>query len=187
MECPKCGGTDFYKSKQCKRCKKEYAKAYRENFPEKYRAALKAWALKNKEKKLADAIKWALNNPEKVKKSKQKWRDTHKEHQANYRIKNKDRYRERSHIYVATRRARKQTNLGFVSDDIVLKLQKSQKGKCVACKTSIVKKYHIDHIYPLSKGGSHDDKNLQLLCPTCNRKKNAKHPIDFMQEEGFLL
>ena len=40
---------------------------------------------------------------------------------------------------------------------------------------------------PLALGGSNDKANLQLLCPTCNAKKSAKHPIDFMQSRGLLL
>lgn len=61
-----------------------------------------------------------------------------------------------------------------------------QRGKCAACKSKL-SKYHVDHINPLSLGGSNDKSNLQLLCPGCNLRKHAKHPVKFMQELGFLL
>ena len=62
-----------------------------------------------------------------------------------------------------------------------------QKCMCVVCRISIKNSYHVDHIHPLSKGGGNDIRNIQLLCPTCNLEKHAKHPVDFMQSRGFLL
>ena len=44
---------------------------------------------------------------------------------------------------------------------------------CVACgKTHQEAQLTIDHIIPVSKGGSHDLSNLQTLCFTCNRLKS---------------
>lgn len=47
--------------------------------------------------------------------------------------------------------------------------------------------YHLDHVMPLALGGSNTDDNMQLLRDRCNLQKHAKHPVDFMQERGFLL
>lgn len=74
----------------------------------------------------------------------------------------------------------------FGSADIEF-LLKVQKYKCVCCGDSVREKYHVDHILPLALGGDNYRKNLQILCAFCNLSKNAKHPIDFMQQNGFLL
>ncbi len=45
-------------------------------------------------------------------------------------------------------------------------------GKCVLCGSSY--RMEVDHIIPWSKGGTHDEANLQVLCMPCNRKKSNK-------------
>lgn len=39
--------------------------------------------------------------------------------------------------------------------------------------------YHVDHVVPISLGGSDGPENLVLTCPNCNHRKHAKHPMDF--------
>jgi 5-methylcytosine-specific restriction endonuclease McrA len=87
----------------------------------------------------------------------------------------------------AVRRARERSAPGrYVKKDVGELLSK-QKNLCAACRAKLGDAYEVDHIIPLAGGGSNDRLNLQILCGPCNRSKGARHPIDFMQERGFLL
>jgi 5-methylcytosine-specific restriction endonuclease McrA len=65
----------------------------------------------------------------------------------------------------------------------VAALYEAQGGLCVGCDVVLIAKgrgkYHVDHIMPITLGGSNWPDNLQLLCPTCNMSKNAAHPDDW--------
>lgn len=86
--------------------------------------------------------------------------------------------------FCARRKGRK---LGRLPRGTIQRIGDSQKWKCAVCAAGIKRKYHVDHITPLARGGEHEPTNIQLLCPTCNVRKSAKDPIQFMQERGFLL
>lgn len=59
-----------------------------------------------------------------------------------------------------------------------LKVMDRDGFKCVKCnanrQTNPAVKFHIDHIIPWSLGGKTELDNLQLLCSSCNLKKNNK-------------
>lgn len=42
-------------------------------------------------------------------------------------------------------------------------------GRLVAGQTSI-----LDHVIPISKGGGHEDENLQTLCIECSNEKTIR-------------
>lgn len=63
----------------------------------------------------------------------------------------------------------------FTRDDILDAMDRQGKT-CAApwCDADLSIGYDVDHIIPLSRGGSNWPDNLQCLCPTCNRSKGAK-------------
>jgi 5-methylcytosine-specific restriction endonuclease McrA len=52
------------------------------------------------------------------------------------------------------------------------------RGKCAACGADIVQELrgegHIDHMFPIARGGCNDLVNLQLLCSKCNLAKSGQ-------------
>ena len=82
---------------------------------------------------------------------------------------------------------RRGLKVGRLPRGTIQRIGRAQRWKCAVCTVDIKRTYHVDHVMPLAKGGEHAPHNLQLLCPSCNVRKSAKHPIDFMQSRGFLL
>lgn len=58
-----------------------------------------------------------------------------------------------------------------VTDSVRLRVFMRDGFQCKHCNTN--NDLTIDHIHPVSKGGSSDDENLQTLCMSCNRVKGA--------------
>lgn len=102
---------------------------------------------------------------------------------AEYKRNNPDKVRKHAH----KRRARALDAKGVYSAGDVQKILGLQRGMCAYCRVKVGERYHVDHIKPLSRGGSNWPENLQILCPSCNVKKWAHDPIDFAQKQGLLL
>lgn len=164
------------------------SREYRLASPEKYRARFNEWASKNKahlkayrsaryqanrESDLANSKIWKAAHPDQIRERGRQWR---KENPLLVKI------------HKNNRRARIMGNGGRLTNGLAQRLIALQRGKCACCKTNLRKAgFHLDHIEPLAKGGRNDDKNIQLLCPHCNRSKHDKLPHEFMQSRGYLL
>jgi hypothetical protein len=59
----------------------------------------------------------------------------------------------------------------YIPPEVKLNVWRRDQGKCVECGSK--EKLEYDHIISISKGGSNTERNIQLLCQTCNRKKAA--------------
>lgn len=130
---------------------------------------------------------YKLQNAEKRTESHSRWCRTNKEALVLYRAKYYQANKEKSSVSSRNRRCRIRSSEGTHTKEDIDRLFVLQKSKCANCKTNVSKKKHVDHIVPIVGGGSNDRSNLQILCPTCNLKKNAKDPIVWAQQNGRLL
>jgi 5-methylcytosine-specific restriction endonuclease McrA len=197
--CSKCGvaqafshfhinktGRDGLKS-TCKTCSNATSLAWREKNVDRVAKNKAAYHQANRTTLLSKSAQWRAANPERVLQQIAAWRlaNPEKIKAANsaYRLNNPEARK----AHHQNRRARKKLVGGKLSSNLVKKLFELQRGKCACCKQSLGKDYHLDHILPLALGGSNTDDNMQLLKARCNMEKKAKHPVDFMQQRGYLL
>lgn len=151
---------------------KEASKRYREKNPEKVAEQSRLYRLANRDKRAKSFKKWCAANPEYDKEWRKRWK-----------LENPEKYRHKNR----TSNVRRRQAIGSHTASDICDILKLQKGRCAICRDKLGKKYHVDHIKPLSSGGTNDRSNLQITCEPCNLSKGARDPIIHMQSLGRLL
>ena len=128
-------------------------------------------------------------------------RDQKREYDQQYRKANYERIRERQrrwerdnqqHVRLYKRAAAmKRYSVvynaeGYYTDDDIQRQYGHQHGKCYYCGERVGKKYHVDHVVPVSRGGTNWPDNLVIACGHCNCTKNDRMPHEW-PEGGRLL
>ena len=79
-------------------------------------------------------------------------------------------------------------NAGHYTAKEARDLVASSNGECYWCESSIEEDdMHLDHYYPLSKGGSNNIDNIVVSCSHCNLSKGDKDPEEFARRVGRLM
>lgn len=198
----------FFSTKRCNICARESRKKWVEKNPGKQAACEKAWREANKDKitrRRKDTRKNRKRTDRDIEKSRVRSLASYERNRQSIKLRLAEKYAENPNKYLAAtnewkknnkdkraihnqnRRSRIRKAGGSLSNELIRTLLSKQSFKCACCGKSLEDGFHIDHILPLALGGKNEDTNIQLLTPKCNLQKNAKHPIDFMQERGFLL
>lgn len=164
------------------------SKEYRAEKREELNAKSRQWQIENDERFKSYQANYRKENVVRERARSDAWRQKHKEREQFRKKASAILHRERRRVGEINRRAAKMRSGEGLSKEIVERLLLLQQGKCACCNCELHESgFHLDHIQPLSKGGPHSDSNIQLLCPRCNLSKSAKDPIQFMQQNGFLL
>jgi len=138
----------------------------------------------NRERKAA----WRKANPERYATLQREWYQRNKanlqEIRRTWRATNPDKAK----IYYRNYRAKKRQSAGTHSAEDIAAIYTMQRGRCVDCGALLQsRKWEVDHIQPISQGGSNNKANLQILCRPCNRYKADKDPFRHARLLGRLL
>jgi 5-methylcytosine-specific restriction endonuclease McrA len=171
----------------CRECLRNNQRDWRARNPEKVDRAHKEWAERNPDKIHRAEKEWRERNPEKARENWRQWKERNPERvRENYRVwaaANPERLAQRNRL----QRAQRVSAAGTHTQADIEAIFALQRGRCAYCRRSVRKGYHVDHIVPLSKGGTNDRRNLQLACAACNVSKKDRDPIRHAQRLGRLL
>lgn len=146
----------------CKTCKKVKDKEHYLRHREKYIAKAKVWAENNPDKVKDYKIKYAVVNSEECVRRADEWNKAHPEAAKANNI---------------NRRARL-TNAGSITGINIANKLSELNYTCYLCSKSLYVEdkliYHLEHITPLSKGGTNAPDNISCACPSCNLRKGTK-------------
>lgn len=100
------------------------------------------------------------------------WRARNPGYEKAWRERNPERAAAHDAARTASRTYREQQAEGSVRAEIVERIWARDGRRCLSCGSE--KRLTLDHIVPLSKGGTNRPDNLQTLCMPCNSKKGTK-------------
>lgn len=191
--CPKGHDKDIVgrdSSRGCRECRRQRLRRRNVEHPEKYREYReknaerrkeygREWYAKNKEKKAEAARRRKAADPERFarlsRESALRWYWAHHEKAKEGNRLNGLEWAKRNRAKVAERRRmRKAQCLTPISQEFYFMLFESQSGRCAYCSEPLVGKRHLDHVFPIARGGKHEPKNLAWACPQCNISKHDK-------------
>jgi len=161
--------------------------------PEKYRERKRRYCEENAEKVAEGKRIWIKRNPDKIREQSRRNRTVNKEYRETYMREWWAKNPEKANVYQATRIARINYATPRVREDLVPFLQAETLAIYAEARTLTELTgvpYHVDHIFPISKGGVHAPWNLRVMLGTDNLKKNAAIPKDepmYVMWQGELM
>ena len=100
--------------------------------------------------------------------------------------------KERLRLIAKRNKRRYAIKLGDITTGQINNLLSESDNECFWCGDDIPNgELHLDHIYPISKGGKHTISNLTVSCSRCNQRKGDTNPDEWLDkildENGFFI
>jgi hypothetical protein len=189
------------RSRSCGCVRREYLDSIKypteEERREADRVSKRAWKKRNPEKHQA----WAKRHPERMNAAVADWRRRNKhkfdENTRLWRLANRERvrtsngnYRARHKVRVAARNRRQYAHRmaipGWYTEHDVKACLVMQGWRCFYCLKPLLDGYHVEHMTPVSRGGSNYPDNIVCACPFCNCSKGNKTAAEFILGDWSL-
>jgi hypothetical protein len=107
-------------------------------------------------------------------------RGYYKNHREEYRKVKLEYYLTHKEMWVASSNNRRAGLRGVkLTTEIIKEIKMDYGGLCPYCNKKI-EVGHIDHIIPVSKGGTNARENLAWVCASCNLRKHNKSLLEFL-------
>lgn len=160
--------------------KAEYDKIYREKNLDKIEANSKEYRkLHKKEKAIYDKKYRKTQGQKRLNQKKDYYHNKGgKEIAKKWYTSNPDKIKSYNHNKDVKRRNKEKSSK--LTNSELQKWLNDQILICTYCGKLCKESYHIDHIEPLSKNGTHSLDNLTIACPSCNQSKGAKHLLHWL-------
>lgn len=138
------------------------------------------WNINSKDRYKYDIVRWADEHPEKIA-LMERFKDEDEDiarglqNVADCRefVRQREEEKAKSRAKRPTYPTRKDAQSRY--SDLFVKVGRRDGFQCAICKHT-GNDLQVDHIHPVSKGGTNDLANLQLLCPSCNMSKGNRTP-----------
>jgi 5-methylcytosine-specific restriction endonuclease McrA len=163
-----------------------YAEQYRKVNTEKVCESTRRWRAKSQDKIKESRRQYYQEHKEQCHVRFRQWYQSHRSEQLarmeafrkvhpDYFSDWDDRNREKKRGSTNKRRAiLRKVTVGEVSREEVFR---RDRGICHICGKKLTPQmWHLDHLIPLSKGGSHTPENVAVACPRCNIRRGNHGP-----------
>lgn len=162
---------------------------FKEKHPDYYYEYEKEYRVNNRDKIRAKHRNWSAENPMRI---RGYYHKRYNKDPESYRARGRATYHKNKAPYIINGRKRQMREIVaegvFTSTDLDA-IYTAQCGCCVYCgreiDRTIPRSVHIDHIIPLSRGGSNWPQNLALTCPRCNLSKGNKLLSEWQALRGW--